>query len=147
MADVAGVSNKIQTILQERNLVYSVREAGHYSLRFDSIEVFVRVWSHSDDSDALTYINFEVPLLVGVADSPELYKHIALHADDYTFGHLSLRKFDDGRLAIFFTHVLLGDYLDAAEFHATMGTIVGTGNKLDEELQTQFGGKRWHEDD
>lgn len=145
MASVAEVSSKVQAMMLDSNLLYTVRGPDHFSLRFESVGVFVRVWGRDTEDDQRTFINFEVPILVGVNDSPELYKYIALHADDYIFGHLSLTKFEDGQLAIFFTHALLGDYLDAGEFHAVMASIVQTSDRLDDELQPQFGGRRFHE--
>ncbi len=148
MADVAGVAAKVQAYMQDMGLKYVVEEAGRFSLRFDSIRIFVRVWTPKpDDADAPTFVGFTVPLLFGVNESPELHKYIAFHADDYIFGHLSLFKTDEGEIRVFYTHKLLGDYIDAAEFsHALIG-MAGVANDLDEELQAQFGGSRFHEDD
>ncbi len=40
------------------------------------------------------------------------------------------------------THTLLGDYLDEEELHNAVGAVVTTADRLDDELQSRFGGKR-----
>ena len=36
----------------------------------------------------------------------------------------------------------LGDYLDEEELHNAVGAVVTTADRLDDELQSRFGGKR-----
>ena len=61
------------------------------------------------------WVTLEVPLLLGVKETPQVFEHIALHADDYIFGHLNATRTDDG-LLIRMSHALLGDYLDEENF-------------------------------
>jgi hypothetical protein len=42
--------------------------------------------------------------------------------------------------------MLLGDYLDEAELAYAVAWLLGTANKADDELQSRFGGLRFHED-
>jgi hypothetical protein len=42
-----------------------------------------------------------------------------------------------------FRYALLADYLDEDELSTAMWSVIGTADELDDELQKQFGGKRW----
>lgn len=146
MADVAGVSAKVLGYLQEMGIKAVLEGPGEFSVRHGSARVFVEVVSPKpDDVDAPTLVKYTIPLLIGVNDTPDLYEYIAFHADDYVFGHLSLFRTSAGELRVFFTHQLLGDYIDEAEFrHALFGTL-SSADTLDDELQARFGGSRFHE--
>jgi hypothetical protein len=50
---------------------------------------------------------------------------------------------DDGRTGILgFEHAILGDHLDAPELHQAVAAVGFTADRLDDELQARFGGKR-----
>jgi hypothetical protein len=92
-----------------------------------------------------TVVNLWIPLLLEVKETPEVFEHIALHADDYIFGHLNAHRTDDG-LTILLNHSLLGDYLDEDELMRAAVLMVSVADDLDDELKTQFGGRRFHQD-
>jgi hypothetical protein len=118
---------------------------GDYSVRHDSARLFMRVVQPGDQDDSPTFVVLWTPLLRGVNDGPDLHKYIAYHADDYRFGHLSLHRNTDGTTSVLFTHQLLGDYLDEAELgYASVG-MVRTADEIDDQIQAQFGGTRFHE--
>ena len=56
-------------------------------------------------------------------EAPSVFEYIALHADDYIFGHLNATRTDDG-LRIGLSHCLLGDYLDEDELIRAVGVMV-----------------------
>jgi hypothetical protein len=143
MADIERVKAKVQEILSQEFSGVTLERSGEFSLRYGSSRAFVRVWSH-DGGDA-TFVAINIPLLFDVKETPELFQHVALHADDYVFGHLSLYRSDAGDLRVFFTHTLLGDYLDSEELSHALGGMLGTADRLDDELQQQYGGTKFHE--
>ena len=140
-ANVAGVKAKVQEILANKFSGVELTKDGGLTLRNESARAFIRVWENGDRA----IINVEAPLLFKVKATPELFKHVALHADDYIFGHLSAKETDDG-VMVLFTHSLLGDYLDSEELASTVIGILGVGNSIDDELQKQFGGEVFHDE-
>ena len=92
------------------------------------------------------WISFLIGVLWDVPISNELFRHVALHADDCRIGHLSAFENDRGSVNLFITHTLLGDYLDEDELVSTVYMTLTTANDLDDELQKQFGGRRTYED-
>lgn len=145
MGDVAAVKAKVQQYLTQAFNSVTVGRDGSFSLRNDSARAFISVRSKEESSP--TIVSITIPLLSGINESPAAHEYIAYHADDYTFGHLSLYRQESGSVDVFLTHGLLGDYLDEAELGFAVGWMLGTADDLDDELQAQFGGKRFHEDD
>jgi Putative bacterial sensory transduction regulator len=138
------LKDKVQRYLADMVGAVQLTPDGAYSFQAGSAQVFVRCmqWGTGDR----TLVSIVCPVLFAAAPSPELYEHIAVHADDYLFGHLSAANQDDGTVSVFFTHTLLGDYLDPEELKQAVGAVVTTANTLDDELKTRFGGSRFHED-
>lgn len=141
--DVAATRAKVQQYLTQNFSDVNVDSDGNYSLRKGSTRVFVRIKSH-DDSD-WTWVTLEIPLLLHVKETPEVFEHVALHGDDYIFGHLSASRTDEG-LVILFSHALLGDYLDEEELTRAVGGMLYVADDMDDELEKQFGGDRFHAD-
>ncbi len=56
-------------------------------------------------------------------------------------------KFSYGPVArmVFFEHTLLGDFLNRKELETAIQAIASTADKYDDEIQTQFGGKKFGE--
>lgn len=148
MADVPGVAYKVQGYLQALLGRVTLEGEGEFSVQHGSSRSFIRVWSpRPDDPEARTFVRIMVPLLLDVPESPELNEYVAFHGDDYILGHLSLYKTPEGELRVFFTHSLLGDYLDQAELENALFAILKTADDLDNELQGRFGGVTFHETD
>ena len=90
-----------------------------------------------------TVIRLAVPLLREVQASPELFRWSAVEGQQYLFGSVTVVEMPDGTFLLLFDHTLLGDYLDRPELMGALGALATTGNDLDDELQTKFGGKRF----
>lgn len=101
-----------------------------------SVRIYVKV-NTRDDLD-WTWVSLEVPLLYDVSTTPEVFDYLALHADDYTFGHLTAHRTDAG-LVIFFSHTLLGEALDAPELVRAVGMMLFAADQLGQSLAEQFG--------
>lgn len=138
------LKDKVQRYLADMAGTVQVVPDGVFSLQSGSTRVFVRCLPWADTGNSLVKVFAYV--LQGVKPSPELYEYIALHADDYLFGHLSVAKLDDENFALMFTHVMLGDYLDPEELKHAVSGVLFTADRLDDELQPRFGGKRFQED-
>lgn len=141
--DLATLRTKVQQYLTQNFNNVTVDRDGDYSLRHGSARIFVRTMTR--DAIDWTWVNLWVPVLLNVKETPAVFEYVALHADDYLFGHLHAVKGENG-LAIGLRHVLLGDYLDEAELTHAVVAILGCADDLDDELKAQFGGKRFHED-
>ena len=113
-----------------------------WSIRLGSTRVYIQV----RETESFIIINLFAPVLTGVRDTEELYQWVALHANDYVFGHVHLERWDDGTLVIGLTHRLLGDFLDEAEIYYAVKGLGESADDLDDGLQPRFGGSRLHED-
>lgn len=131
-----------RTLMDEFTQV-EISDSSGFTLRHESARVFI---SCVKPEGQFGVVHIEAPLLFDVPESPELFEFIALHADDYVFGHLSASRSGDHSLVIVFSHSLLGDYLDDDELIRAVTAVLGVGNELDDTLQRQFGGFRFHED-
>ena len=139
--DVAAAREKVQRYLDDNFDVVDTDSDGDFSLRRGSTRIFVKVRTH-DDTD-WTWVTLEVPLLSKVAENPEVFEYVALHSDDFVFGHLSALRTEDG-LLILFSHALLGDYLDEAELVKAVDGMLTIADNMDDELREMFGGDRFH---
>jgi hypothetical protein len=94
--------------------------------------------------DPSSLVQLSAPILWEVDPSPALYEWIAREGGKFYFGHVT--AYDDtsapGKLFLMMSHTLLGDYLDEEELHWALYAILGTADKLDDELKEKFGGKR-----
>ena len=106
------------------------------------INVSVTEWGTNKDGDPSSLVQLSAPILWEVDPSPALFEFIARQS--YYFGHISAH--DDssapGKLFLLMSHTLLGDYLDEEELSSAMYAVMGTADKLDDELKQKFGGKR-----
>ena len=63
---------------------------------------------------------------------------------NYFFGHVTVQDDSNnpGKLFLMMSHTLLGDYLDEGELSGALYAMLGTADRLDDELKGKFGGKR-----
>lgn len=141
--DVAATRAKVQRYLTQNFTDVNVDKEGDYSLRHGSSRLFVK--TRTRDTADFTWVTLEVPLLFEVPDTPAVFEYVALHADDYIFGHLSAYRGEKG-ITVYFTHSLLGDYLDEDELERAVGLMLSVANDLDNELMDKFGGTVFHEE-
>ena len=142
MTDAAAVKERVQAYLTSAGPV-QIDDKGRYSLESGSTRTFVEVMPHPDGKVSLVMVTavvlFEVPL------TPELFRHVALHTDDWVFGHLFVTEGEDGKGMVLMRHMLMGDYLDKDELMYVVFGITGVADDLDEKLKEQFGGKTYEE--
>lgn len=139
-ANALQTKEKVRRLLTEKLGSVQVDQDGDFTFPFGTTRIFIRVLGDGDRS----FVRLTMPLLMDADPSPELFKYVATEGS-YRMGHLAVFE-KDGRANVFFNHVLLGDYLDAEELHLAIGAMVNSGDELDNELQTSFGGRKFHED-
>lgn len=143
--DVAALTGTIETILNEHIEGVVRTEDGGFTVRNGTAQIFVEAAEWGDGGSTLVVIN--VPLLWDAKPTPALFEWIATHANDYVFGHLWVQynEEDQNQVGIVMSHNLLADNLGTDELmHAVVG-IGSIADDLDDQLQAQFGGRRFHE--
>ena len=108
------------------------------------VSISVQEWGTNKDGDPASLVRLSCPILWEVDPSPGLFEWVAKEGGNFFFGHISAH--DDssapGKLFLMSSHTLLGDYLDEEELSSAMYAMLGTADKLDDELKQKFGGKR-----
>jgi hypothetical protein len=115
---------------------------GDLSFPYESTRVFVGVRPWAENSAVVSV--FAVTN-VDLTPSPELYEFVALHTGDWVFGHLGL-SVEDGKALVYFSHALLGDFLDEEELQTAVGAVAIAADEIDDKVKTQFGGRLPTED-
>lgn len=141
--DIPGVKERVQAHLTSQSMI-NVDDKGRFSIAIGSTRVFVEVLAHSDGEATLVMVS--APVLFEVPLTPELFKWVALNADNWWFGHLFVSPNEAGDTGtVIARHMLLGDYLDKDELLYAVNGVGSSTDGLDEELQKQFGGKRYED--
>jgi len=110
-----------------------------------AVRIRVRDWGTDSEGEPRSVVLINSLILSQVKPSPALYEWVARQGGSKWFGHIEV--YDDtaepGTVYLLMSHTLLGDYLDEKELSAAMWGVLHAANDWDEELQKQFGGKRW----
>jgi hypothetical protein len=110
---------------------------GTLSFPYETTRVFVGVRPWGEGS---TVVSVYAITNVDLEPSPELHEYVALHTDDWVFGHLVM-SVSEGKAAVGFSHSLLGDRLDAEELHTAVAAVAVTADEVDEQIKERFGGR------
>jgi len=143
MASLTEVTAKVQRILAN-NWRVELRASGGFLVRLEStvcrIECFQKPDGGDDDP---VFISVRAPVLRDVPVTDDLCRWIATEGTNYRFGKAHL-FYDEGETTgqLYFSHTLLGDYLDAEELNWAVGAVGFTADRLDDELLPTFGGRR-----
>jgi hypothetical protein len=148
MSNVDQTMMKVQRILTGPMGLRISLQGNSISVTFtDSstrVNVGIQDYGVNKAGDPSSLVQLSAPILWEVDPSPALYEWIAREGGKYYFGHVT--AYDDttaeGKLFLMMSHTLLGDYLDEEELHWALYAILGTADKLDDELKEKFGGKR-----
>lgn len=135
--DLTAVRLRARQYLEDRFGAVRVNEDGDVSLRHESVRIFVK--ANTRDAIDWTWLALEVPLLFDIPEAAAVFEYVALHADDYVFGHLNAHRTDTG-LVLFLSHALLGDHLDAPELIKAVAFMLANADKVVGDLRSQFGG-------
>ena len=136
MASVSETRDRVASLLTEFVGPVELTPGGGLSFAYESVRVYLMVVPNGDT----TVVHVQALTNVDIPPTPELYKHVALHADDWIFGHLTMGE-EDAKAFVGFRHSLLGDFLDAPELYAAVASVAHTANTIDDEIKASFGGR------
>ncbi len=148
MANVDQTMMKVQRILTGPMGLRVSLQGNTMHVTFSDVSTRVSVgvtdWGVDKNGDPQSLVQLSSPILWEVDPSPALFEWIAREGGNFFFGHISAH--DDtsapGKVFLLMSHTLLGDYLDEEELSSAMYGVLGTADKLDDELKQKFGGKR-----
>jgi len=148
MSDVDQTMMKVQRILTGPMGLRISLQGNSITVTFSDsstrVNVGIQDYGVNKAGDPSSLVQLSAPILWEVDPTPALYEWIAREGGKYYFGHVT--AYDDttapGKLFLMMSHTLLGDYLDEEELHWALYAILGTADKLDDELKEKFGGKR-----
>lgn len=135
------VRSKVQRILMEQFGSVRTLQDGVIVLENESALGFVEV---VDWGDGDTIVKIHSPLLRGVTISPALYEWVATEGQTKWFAHarVFVDKENPREGTLVWEYDLLGNFLDADELLHCVGAVMVGANRLDDELQKRFGGRK-----
>jgi hypothetical protein len=86
------------------------------------------------------------PIAIDVPLSAGLYRHVAMHASDWLYGHLSLVSSSDEVGTVMINHMLAAEYMTDEALVDAVRALADTAESLDDRFVAQFGGHRQYED-
>lgn len=134
MSKVAEVQQRIEDILTGSGYPFTVDE-GRVRVARGSSAVFVRA---SEWQGRFVIVEMVCPVLDEVPLSEGLLTKLNTLNEKLYFGKAYWR---DGE--VWLAHNLLGDHLDSDELVASVGMMSVVADRIDDELQKRFGGKRF----
>jgi hypothetical protein len=152
MGTIAESRAKVMKILTNAmDLNVNVGKDDKLMVRFDdsSTAVFFNFSEQTFDGKAptQTFVHITAPMLRDIPASEELYKWVAVNGTGFRIGCVEAFENEDKTVFLHYKYVLLADFLDEDELSTAMWTVLFTADNLDDELQKQFGGKRFVDED
>lgn len=139
--DRATVLDRVHAILQRHLGSPQRAQDGQFEFPADSTVCRVGVL---EQQSGRTLVSVSAFVLGGVSATPQLYEYVALHADDWVFGHLCAElDVTSNTVLLSMRHTLLGSTLDPDELVTAVIDLSAVANELDDDLQRRFGGRRW----
>jgi hypothetical protein len=124
---------------------------GHLMIKFSDTSTVAsfRFEQQEFDGKAATqaFVHIFAPILRNVPASEELFKWIAIAGTGYRLGTVEAFEEEGGTIFLHYRYALLADFLDEDELSTAMWAVLGTADRLDDELKEKFGGKRWIDGD
>lgn len=142
MPTAEQVRNKVLRMMAN-NFEVKVDDDGDIVVRHESAICWVSVSGWHEQEGRNTIVRVRAPILWEVPITPAVYQWVATEGQGYLFGAVRV-ALEQGKSTgnLWFTHTLLGDNLDEPELETTVVCVLGDANRLDDELQKKFGGKR-----
>lgn len=134
---VDSTTRRVQKFLEEHYGGFEHHPDWGFHGPFGSARVFVDVLPVLDDSTA---VRASSPVLSDIDLSDELAVRLLPLETATPFGSFI---YVPARREVWFQHVVLGDDLDLTEFEQAIDVVATTADDHDDELQAEFGGKRY----
>jgi len=133
---VESLRAKVERFLRESGLSYEVKPDGSLLLRQGSTAVQVRALQWNKH----TIVRVLAPVALNLQKvTPDLTLFLLERNNELLFGKFSL---DTANRAVWYEHVLLGDFLDAEELIVAVTTIAITADRYDDEVAAHGRGQR-----
>jgi hypothetical protein len=135
MTKTEMVQQRIGEILAASGYPFSTEDDGRYRVSRGSSAVFIRA---HEWQERFVIVELLCPVLDEVACSEGLLEKLNALNEKLYFGKAYWRAGE-----VWLAHNLLGDHLDSAEFVSCVGLMAVVADRIDDELQKRFGGKRF----
>ena len=137
---LVATRTRLQEMLTEVFDRVEVDKYGSFTFPAESARVFIKVhpFGRGTVVNVFAHTNIDVPA------SDELFRHIALNANSWMFGHLGASE-RDGKVLVTLSHRLLGEHLQVEELQAVVYSVAFTADQIDDEIKQRFGGRVFHE--
>lgn len=135
MSKTETVRQRIGEILTASGYPFTTEAGGRYRVERGSSAVFLQA---HEWQERFVIVELVSPVLDAVERSAELLEKLNALNEKLYFGKAYWR---DGE--VWLAHNLLGDHLDANELVSCVGMMAVVADKIDDELQRRFGGKRF----
>ena len=112
-------------------------EDGVYIFPMESTVAFASLIDWEDGDIVLSIF---APVLHQLRPTEALYRYVA--TESFMFGNLRVEEEDPSDVTLTFSCRLLANDLDVSELKVAVSCVAGTADRLDNELQPRFGGKR-----
>ena len=133
---VEEVQGRVVEILSSSGYPYVV-DGARVRVERGSSAVFI---STHEWQERFVVIELLSPVLDGIPMSAALMEKLNALNEKLWFGKVYWRSEE-----VWLAHNLLGDRLDSEELLASVGTLAVVADRIDDELQKRFGGRRWRE--
>lgn len=143
-AVVQKTTDQVRTWLQELHGFLEETPGGQMTFRQGSARVFVGVIPYGDDGSV---VSLNAWVLMNVPRSAELFERLSFLNGEMSFIKFYADENDDPSLVdIGCGATLLGTYLDQGELDLAAVAVAFETDNIDDILQKEFGGERFHED-
>ncbi len=134
--NVEEVQHRVVEILTAAGYPHEV-EGSRVRVERGSSAVFITA---HEWQERFVMIELLSPVLDGVAVSEALLQKLNTLNEKLWFGKVYTRNDE-----VWLAHNLLGDHLDNEELIASVGMLAVVADRIDDELQKRFDGRRWRE--
>jgi hypothetical protein len=138
------MSNKVETVTRRVHEMLKasgypfVAEENRVRVERGSSAVFI---SAQEWQERFVMVELLSPVLNDIAMSEALLQKLNVLNEKLWFGKVYWRQDE-----VWLSHNLLGDHLDSDELIASVGMLAVVADRIDDELQKRFGGKRWRDE-
>lgn len=137
--DRSTLLSRVRSILEHHVGSFRHADDGQFEVSADSTVCRIGV---VEQPSGRTLVYVTAFILKAVPATAEVFEYVALHTNDWIFGHLCADR-EVGGLVLSMRHTLLGETLDPDELLTAVIDLSAVANQLDDELQSRFGGLRW----
>lgn len=132
-----GLRSRIKSFLDQANITYRINADNNYLIKQGSTVVMIQPLQWQNNR---TLVKVFAPVALNITRAtPDLAFFLAEENRNLWFGKFSL---DIPARAVWFEHVLLGDFLDADELLIVVRTIARDADAYDERIARESGGQR-----